>query len=388
MHQPDVPPELLNGDGFAWSVWHDRTPKLIGRVRDAHPYGPQQRAALDALLAEVTGGVMQPPASHAGDRQGWLSWDEGYFGRPWAQAPFLWSESLFYRRLLDAVGYFEPGPWQHADPFEFLKSAELADPALAGSLAALDDPGHAESAARQGRDRLIAALWGNQADLGFRMGATARDGDRAEERIICDQSAELLAALGPEARVIVVADNAGPELLADLILTDHLLTAGLAASVALHLKPWPYYVSDATTADADACLRRLTAAPGAAGQIGRRLHAAIAGGAVTLCTDDFYCASWPYDRAPAHLAGLFAQATLTIVKGDLNYRRLVGDRAWSPDTPFAAVTAYFPGTVAAVRTLKSEVVTGLSPEVTAALDATGEPWRTDGRHGLIQVRRA
>ena len=36
-----------------------------------------------------------------------------------------WSESYFYRRVLDAVGFFEPGPWRGVDPFAPLKRAEL-----------------------------------------------------------------------------------------------------------------------------------------------------------------------------------------------------------------------------------------------------------------------
>ena len=51
----------------------------------------------------------------------------------------------------------------------------------------------------------------------------------------------------------------------------------------------------------------------------------------------------------------------------------------------AAVRGPRAGPVAALRTLKSDVVTGLSPATVAELDATGQPWRTDGNHGLIQV---
>ena len=49
------PPELLNNDpgGFAWGVWHDRTPRLIAQVRDANPYGPDQRGRLDELREEI-----------------------------------------------------------------------------------------------------------------------------------------------------------------------------------------------------------------------------------------------------------------------------------------------------------------------------------------------
>src|SRR5437660_9100285 len=134
-----LPPELLNNDpdGFAWGVWHDRTPKLIAQIRDAHPYGPAQRRALDELLAEVSSGVMRPLGLHAHDREIWSSRGAGYFGKPWLDAPFLWSESYFYRRLLDAVGFFGPGPWRWVDPFEDLKAAELTDPTLDADLAAL-----------------------------------------------------------------------------------------------------------------------------------------------------------------------------------------------------------------------------------------------------------
>lgn len=77
---------------------------------------------------------------------------------------------------------------------------------------------------------------------------------------------------------------------------------------------------------------------------------------------------------------------LTILKGDLNYRRLVGDRLWDPTTPFADRTAYFPRPVAALRTLKSDVVVGLEPQTLRALDASGGAWRTSGTHALIQAR--
>jgi hypothetical protein len=51
------------------------------------------------------------------------------------------------------------------------------------------------------------------------------------------------------------------------------------------------------------------------------------------------------------------------------------------------VAAYFPGSVATLRTLKSDVITGVDPVTVADLDATSQPWRTDGNHGLIQITR-
>jgi Damage-control phosphatase ARMT1-like domain len=230
-----------------------------------------------------------------------------------AGLPFLWSESYFYRRLLDAVRFFEPGPWRWLDPFEYLKTAELRDPTLETDLAALDDLRHL-SAVDQERAILLASLWGNRADLGFRMGASGEPGDIASARVIVDQSADLWATLDPGARSVVVTDNAGRELLADLVLVDQLLQRRQVGSVGLHVKPYPCYVSDATTADVVACLRRLAATRGTAAEIAHRLHRAMAEETVSLYTHEFYCAPWSFHRMPADLVGELGHASLTILK--------------------------------------------------------------------------
>jgi hypothetical protein len=185
--------------------------------------------------------------------------------------------------------------------------------------------------------------------------------------------------------VCVVADNAGRELLPDLVLIDHLLETG-AARVALHLKPYPYYVSDATTADAIDCLRRLVNASGRAAEIGRRLWVAVEVGRLAIRTHPFYCAPLTYRHLPAGLAHEFATASITILKGDLNYRRLVGDCSWPPTAPFAALSACWPSPLAVLRTLKSDVIVGITSETLSTLDATGEPWRTNETRALIQAR--
>jgi hypothetical protein len=384
-------PELLSDDpgGFAWGVLRERTPRLIAQVRDAHPYGPAQRRALDALLEEVTTGVVRPLGEHAHDHEAWDRWGAAYFGRRWAEVPFLWWESYFYRRLLDAVGFFEPGPWYRVDPFAYLKDAELHGAGMASDLAALEEVDRLPAGDRR-QAKLRASVWGNQADLGFRIGATDRPDERArsDDGLVVDDSARLWAALdaGTANTVSIVADNAGREIISDLVLIDHLLTTGLAATVRLHLKPRPYYVSDATTADLVACLRRLTTAPGRAARLADRLVKAVGAGRLVLHTHAFHCAPWSFHHLPPDLAEEFAASSLTLLKGDLNYRRLVGDRAWPVDTPFADATAYFPSSVAALRTLKSDVAVGIDAATAAALDASGHAWRTSGTHGLVQVR--
>jgi len=57
--------------------------------------------------------------------------------------------------------------------------------------------------------------------LGFRFGATVGACEAESGSIVTDHAAELWTALGPAARVIVVDDNAGRELLDDLALIAH-----------------------------------------------------------------------------------------------------------------------------------------------------------------------
>ncbi|WFB08201.1 protein-glutamate O-methyltransferase family protein [Streptomyces sp. LX-29] len=383
-----APVILSNGPGtFARDVLERRHPALIRQVRDAFPYGPQQHQALDDLLDEVTKGVVEPLDATAPGHEVWAAWGREHFGRSWLDAPFLWAESYFYRKLLAAIGYFDEGPWRGVDPFAPFKQAELRSSAVDEEFQALDELVDLREEERASA-LLHASLWGNRADLGFRV--TAGDPEHADTgaSLVADDSTSLwsLLPVGAPTTVAVVADNAGRELIPDLILIDHLLERGRANRVVLHVKPYPYYVSDATSTDVIDCLRRLVQGPGQAGEIGKRLWEAMATGQLEVRTHPFFCAPLPYEAMPEDLRKEFAAATLTILKGDLNYRRLVGDRLWDAATPFTDLTAYFPGPVAALRTLKSDVIVGLDEQMLSGLDQSSQAWRTSGTHALIQAR--
>ena len=392
----EAEPIVSNVPGsFAWGGLRRRHPALIEQVRAGLPWSPDRQRALTAFAEAAGDGVMEPLARTAHDRALWTSWGRGNFGRRWRDAPFLWAESYFYRRLLDATGYFADGPWRGVDPFGPAKTAELATPEVAAELRALDE--FASRPLNQRADALLgAALWGNRADLGFRISvgaepvAGAVDGTAAadELEVVADDSGlfwSLLSVHDP-GDVGYIADNSGRELLADLILIDHLLEARLARRVILHVKPYPYYVSDATNADVVAVLGRIIEAGGAAGKTGARLWTAMADGRVEVRTHPFWCAPLSFHHLPADLSDQLAAATVTVLKGDLNYRRLVGDRTWPATYSFAELTDYFPSPLAALRTLKSDVVVGLGADDVARLDATGEAWRTAGTRALVQVR--
>lgn len=404
---PDTPsapaPVILGNEpgSFPHGVLAERHPAIVRQVRDAFPLGPERRRALDALLASCADGVVEPLPADADptgrDRDRWARWGmDAYAGRSWYEVPWLWAESHFYRRLLDAFGHFGPGPWQGVDPFRPAKLAELDAPETDEELAALDGL-DALPAEERTRALLHGSLWGNRADLGFRLSGPGAAAGGGTEPLVADGSATLWSLLPAPAAgaprrepvtLCLVADNAGRELVPDLLLVAHLLAEGRVDRAVLHVKPYPYYVSDATPADVLDALRRLVAAGGTAAGYGERLWTALTDGRVTVRAHPFSCAPLPYADMPGDLREDFAAATVTVLKGDLNYRRLVGDRWWPPTTSFADVTAYFPGPVAALRTLKSDVVTGLDAGTVSALEASGERrWRTSGTHALIQVRR-
>jgi hypothetical protein len=386
------PPPVLLGDepgSFPHSVLAERHPAIIRQVRDSFPYGPDQHRALDALLASCTKGVIEPLPADADDGDRWTTWGAPeYTGRSWFDVPWLWSESYFYRRLLDSVGYFTPGPWQGIDPFRPSKLAELDSAETDEELAALDALADRPED-DQDRALLHGSLWGNRADLGFRLSAAHGEPSSDTPPLVADDSETLWSLLPPDgsATLCLIADNAGRELIPDLLLIAHLLTRGRVARAILHVKPYPYYVSDATHADVLDALRRLTDRQGtAAAGYGNTLWSAMTDGRLTVRAHPFAAAPLPYADMPGDLRAEITSATLTVVKGDLNYRRLVGDRLWPPTTPFADVTAHFPGPVAALRTLKSDVITGLDSRTEAALvEAEGQRWRTGGTHALIQV---
>ena len=216
---------------------------------------------------------------------------------------------------------------------------------------------------------------------------SAQGKDQVDD-LVADDSSELwrLLGAGAQGQVHLVADNAGRELVADLVLIDRLMATGRAATVTLHLKPHPYYVSDATTADLLQVLRRLEAAGDAAGDIAARLAAAIGDGRLQVHAHAFWCSPLPFHELPADLAAELAEASVVIIKGDLNYRRLVGDAHWDPTTSFQDLTAYFPAPLAALRTLKSDVAVGVDPDRLAHLESNAPGWRTDGTHAVIHVR--
>ena len=378
-----LPIRTDGSNAFASHTMRVRVPAILDDVLTANPDFPQQIrdsicALRDGMLANEPVPVLEPPAP---DYDEWSAAHAARDGHTWLNTDWFWAETFTYRLLMEAVRWWEFG----RDPFIPHKRDEMANEELwhllEETLSLREKPPAARLPAL-----LRAALWGNRIDLSYMVSAAhGRAGDE-DDLLVDDGAAAVAHLLAAPGSVHVVADNAGTELAMDLALIDTLLE-GIATRVILHLKMHPTYVSDAIPHDVLVFLDRLDTRR-TTRSLADRLRAHLESGRLRLAPDLFWNSSQPQWAAPPRLAAAFQDARLVIFKGDANYRRLVGDALWPEETPFAAVTGYFPAPLAALRTMKSDAVVGLPDGLADRLDAgvDRDTWRNTGRHGLIQFR--
>jgi len=380
MRQPALPlPPPLRGadpDSFARDTVLRRLPAIAGRVLTENRLDHQAARAVAGLAAEIPFTPLRPLADDAApDLALWRSYLAPYAGQDWLAVPWFLAETYFYRRILEAIGYFRPRSGAYGrDPYARQKRLGLEHTSLAGLS---DEPLPLDAALR-------GALWGNQADLSL-WPADAGDGP-GDATLLADDGPAVLAHLDAliarSATVDVVLDNAGAELVHDLLLADALLARGLR--VRLHPKAHPTFVSDATAGDARDTVAWLAERPGPVARAAERLIAALATSRLTLHDDWFWTSPLAGWEMPEILFDSLATSGLLISKGDANYRRWLGDRHWPADTPLEAVLGYAPAPLLLLRTCKSEVAIGLDQARVAAARARDPQWMINGRWGLAQ----
>jgi len=388
----NLPPPIRTSeaDSFARYTFTERVPGILRETLALNKFPDGIRGALEDFYAELTGGLVREVREDAPDCRFWNTVSAPHIGRSWFDVPWYWGEAFFYRRLLEATRYFQPGAWRGVDPFGVKKATELAPEAAPAAVNALlgripDDP------ERRFERLLHASLWGNRSDLSYEVARRlGRPTGAPEERtnLLVDDSKRLWDLLRTKkcSRLAILADNAGTELLMDLALADYLLCQDLVEEVQVHVKPCPFFVSDAMAEDVGLGLAALEAAGGAARELAQRLRTQIAGDDLRLVTHWYYGTSLFFFQLPEDLRTMLAEADLAVAKGDVNYRRLLGDAHWPPTTAFEQATRYFPAPVVALRTLKAEIIVGLKPGEAERLRVDDPAWLINGRRGVVQAR--
>lgn len=361
-------------------------------------FSPNLKRALAKFRQELERGSIQPLSEDAPDVDFWKQASKPYFGRSWLDVPWYWAETYFYRRILEILGYFQIGAWHERDPFQPNKDAELQPDAAPERVRAIlsalpTDP------AEQFEFLTYAALWGNRVDLSYNVerqfGRAARLEDERANLLVDDapRTWEYFQA-NPPRQLVYIADNAGTELAFDLALIDFLLggAADAASSrpraekITLHLKPQPFYVSDAMPRDVERTLTAFEKADATTRALAQRLRARLASKQLELRVHWFYPTSLFYFQAPDDLWQLLGAADFVILKGDVNYRRLIGDAHWATTIAFDHAARYFPAPSLSLRTLKSELIVGLAPGQAEQLNQADRDWRVNGKRGVAQAR--
>jgi hypothetical protein len=148
-----------------------------------------------------------------------------------------------------------------------------------------------------------------------------------------------------ERRIDIILDNAGFELFVDLILGGYLIASNLATKVVFHPKSMPWFVSDVLPIDFDHLLEVLAnpqafygavedlrplsiADVDALENLSQQWRDNFANGRFSIENNRFWTGPGSYWRIPEAEPKLYSylrDSELIIFKGDLNYRKLVGD---------------------------------------------------------------
>ena len=345
--------------------------------------------------------------------------------RKWQAAPWLYTECYMYR-LIHTYFTLSTPFWHSFDMFATSKRSSLVGSKkgtielvkrFRGVLRAIAE----NQAVDEDTEKAIfeemtqISLWGNATDLSLLtslsveelnslQGKAVREANK--KNILADDTEQVwsllsrLRSMGFSKDIHIVLDNAGFELLTDLVFAGYLIQSGYAKKVVLHGKRMPWFVSDVNPEDLYYLIEGL-----ANGTIyndidatdkddlqeaGKYWKGLIYSDKLEFRSELFWTTQHPFGRLPSVEPALFgdlADADLVIYKGDLNYRKLTYDGLWPHSTPFSEAL----GPLAkkhdgqgvrslVLRTAKADVCVGLKPGQDKNLEAG---WTRNGKYAVV-----
>ncbi|XP_034474661.1 damage-control phosphatase ARMT1 [Drosophila innubila] len=216
-----------------------------------------------------------------------------------------------------------------------------------------------------------------------------------DKRILVDDSIlvwNCLMKVKGQKEIIVdyICDNAGFELFTDLLLMEYMIDHRLATQVRMHVKAIPWYISDVMQSDVEWTVQYLMDhANELISHMGHKINRLMMENRIVISPKSYF---WTGPQSyfvmvdsSLSLYKLLSHGEVAIFKGDLNYRKLLGDYIWDSTEEFiTCLRGFRPTNICAMRTVKCEVICGL-PEGTAdhllRIDPT---WMISGNYGVIQ----
>lgn len=354
----------------------------------------------------------------------------------WRNAPWLYTECYLYRLMHTFFALSQSNIWKKYDVFAGPKR-QSSTASISGIVElvqwfrtinqnARDEIIETPEARKALMEEMIQiSLWGNATDLSLlttisieelqsRQGKKARQ--NLKENVVDDDTDQVWDLLGPlpekggTREIHIVLDNAGFELLADLLLAVYLLSAGYANDIVLHGKAMGWFVSDVNAHDLEDLVEAFMTGNifkevqdddrKALKQFGTELRTLLDNGQLRFEADPFWTSQHPFGRLPEVAPKLYEQlsrAELVIFKGDLNYRKLVFDGLWPKTTPFQQALGALGDAkrtnglrILALRTCKADTCVGLTrPDQEEILhrESDGE-WTRNGKYAVISYCNA
>lgn len=322
-------PPSARYDKYVSKTLTTRIPAIIKMAEDGQ--NAEAVRQLHAIARAVAANAPMVLDLHDWPLPGWETLPARVNGTRPSDASFFDFEYWLYFRILLAVRY----PDRATDPFRGVKHRDLERHIQ-----------WAEQAIQKTQtlgEALTLSLHANAHDLS-QISAPASTHYLGSE--------ELRIEPGTIRRLNIIADNFGGEFVADLVLAIIAAEAGIEAAV--HVKHLPMFVSDTTTDDVVILLDRL--APGSG--FARRLQSEVKRGSLRVMSNTFWSAPLFFDQLPFDDLDA-GEGTLTVLKGDLNFRRAIGDVAVPIETPFEELPILPAVPMLSLRSIKSYCVAGM-----------------------------
>ncbi|KAM3861272.1 damage-control phosphatase ARMT1 [Diretmus argenteus] len=434
-----VPPSLSAKvvGSFAYLTVKDRLPTILTKVIDTihrnkkeffEEYGEEgvqaEKAAI-SLLSKMRNELQtDKPALALSDgledtdswnqyllRQQSLQGDEDSVS--WFKSPWLYMECYMYRRIQEAL-WLNP-PISDFDVFHEGKTQSFFESQQAVMACCTYLEGLKKNMEELSETQLYehflkllqVSLWGNKCDLSISAGQANSqkispidsltslrpfilvDGSNSVWSTVISAQRPGQSGKTTAGRVDIVLDNAGFELVTDLVLADFLVSSGLAREIHFHGKTIPWFVSDVTAKDFQWTIRQIMAANHMwMSKSGVQWQNYVREGMWSYHDHPFWTQPHEFCDMAADAPDLYAtlqEADLVLFKGDLNYRKLTGDRDWDHTVGFdTALRGFGPAPLCSLRTLKANVQVGLQPGQAEKLSAQDPDWMTSGKYAVIQ----
>ncbi len=402
----EIPPFITPAEegSFANYTVKERLPAIVDSIIAKNPMESDEKNNLLQLRREILGEKLANPFKGKGstkidltlfENEELKTWEKHislYTGKTWFEVPWYFAEAFLYLRILIAFGYYNRDSHNYKkDPFKPMKHEELQ--IKGGALERIKEILKLLHKTPQEkhvlfRELILLSLWGNRIDLSYQhiVDQTRKGSIQTNDSLLIINDIESLTEkLIHSSNIHFILDNSGTELLSDILLSLYLL-ADKTKSVTLHVKKHPFFVSDTIKEDIYISIEAMKkSSVNSLRDFATSVETLIKNQHLIIKEHFFWNGPCSFPEMPKKLAEELSLADLCILKGDANYRRLLSDRKWNPITPIEHITKYFPSPFAILRTMKSELIVGITKKRYNTLKREDPKWLINGKRGIIQL---